>query len=256
MAKNEVTTTTANTNAVAIADADVEALLNEFAGAGTSASAEHNTIPMIYVLQTNSPQVNKRGDAYIQNAEAGDLWLKNAASPIVKGTEGALFQPVHFQWAWVEWKPNRGGFVGAHGERPADAVQKQMDPDDDRMSWVRANGNQVVETCYVYGLVNMDLPYVIPLSSSGFKVARDWNTNARARKLNGKPLPLFATKYRLTSVFRSNDRGEWFTLGFNFEEGLPSKEQIMAGLDFYKSISSGEKKAEAPHHESEAEIPF
>lgn len=253
MAKNEVTTA----NNTAVADADLDSLLNEFAGAGTSASAEHNTIPMIYVLQTNSPQVNKRGDAYIQNAEAGDLWLKNAASPIVKGTEGTIFQPVHFQWAWVEWKPNRGGFVATHSERPADADQKQLDPDDDRMSWVRSNGNLVVETCYVYGLVNMDLPYVIPLSSSGFKVARDWNTNARARKHNGKPLPLFATKYRLTTVFRSNDRGEWFTLGFNFDEGLPSKEQIMNGLEFFKSVSTGEKRAEAPHVEGgDTEIPF
>jgi hypothetical protein len=253
MAKNELTTA----NTTAVADSDIEALLNEYAGAGTSSAVEHNTVPMIYVLQSNSPQVNKRGDAYVQNAEPGDLWLKNAAEPIVKGTEGVLFQPVHFQFAWVEWKPNRGGFVATHSDRPADAEQKQIDPNDDRLSWVRnSNGNQVVETCYVYGMVNMELPYVIPLSSSGFKVARDWNTNARARKHNGKPIPLFATKYRLKTVFRSNDRGEWFTLGFDYEEGMPTKDQIMNGLEFFKSVSTGEKQAEAPQTTGDAEIPF
>lgn len=252
MAKNEVTTA----NTTAVADAEVEALLNEYAGAGTSAAVEHNTVPMVYVLQSNSPQVNKRGDAYVQDAEPGDLWLKNAAKPIVKGMEGVIFQPVHFQWAWVEWKPNRGGFVAAHNERPSDAVQKQLDPMDDRLSWVRSSGNEVVETCYVYGLVNMDVPYVIPLSSSGYKVAKDWNSNARARKHNGRPIPLFATKYRLKTVFRSNDRGEWFTLGFEFEEGMPSKEQLVNGLEFFKSVSSGDKRAENPHVEADNEIPF
>jgi hypothetical protein len=252
MTKNALKTA----ESTAVATTEVDDLLAEFAGAGTSSDAAHNVVPMVYVLQTNSPQVNKRGDAYVNGAEPGDLWLKNAVSPIVKGTEGVLFQPVSFQWAWVEWKPNRGGFVGTHLERPSDAAQKQLAPDDDRLQWVRANGNQVVETCYVYGLVDMELPYVIPLSSSGIKVAREWNTNARARKHNGKALPLFGTKYKLKTVFRSNERGEWFTLGFDFDEGLPTKEQIYNGFEFFKSIDSGEKRAEAPHAESESEIPF
>lgn len=252
MAKNEVTAV--ETKSMALLE--VEDLLNEFAGAGTSAAVEHNTVPMIYVLQSNSPQVNKRGDAYVQDAEPGDLWLKNGINPIVKGTEGVLFQPVHMQWSWVEWKPSRGGFVGTHSERPEDAEQKQLDPNSDRMTWVRGNGNEVVETCYVYGLVNMELPYVIPLSASGFRVARDWNTNARARKYNGKPLPLFATKYHLTTNFRSNEKGEWFTLGVSFSEGLPTKEQILNGMEFFKSVSSGAKRAETPHAEADADIPF
>lgn len=253
MAKNEVTTAS-NTE---IATADVDDLLNEYAGAGTSAAVEHNTVPMVYVLQSNSPQVNKRGDAYVQDAEPGDLWLKNGAKPIAKGTEGVLFQPVHFQWAWVEWKPNRGGYVAAHDERPADAQQKQMDPNDDRLTWVRNNGNECVETCYVYGLVNMELPYVIPLSASGFRVARDWNTTARAQKHNGKTLPLFATKYRISTNFRSNDKGEWFTLGFAVDPGQPSRDQMLAGLEFFKSVTSGEKRAEAETavHKDD-EIPF
>ena len=58
-------------------------------------------------------------------------------------------------------------------------------------------------------------------------------------------------------MFRSNDRGEWFTLGFNFEEGKPTNDQIMAGFEFFKSVSSGEKKAEAPHVDGgDSEIPF
>ena len=254
MAKNEVSTTAANT---AVATTEIDDILNQYAGAGTSADTAHNVVPMVYVLQSNSPQVNKRGDAYVEGAEPGDLWLKNFSKPIVKGEEGVIFQPVHFQWAYVEWKPDRGGFVAAHDERPADAVQKQLDPNDDRLSWVRSNGNLVVDTCYVYGLVNFDTPYVIPLSSSGYSVARNWNSNARARKHNGKPLPLFATVYRLKTAYRKNDRGEWNVLSPEFVEGLPTREQLTNGLEFFKSVSSGEKKAEAETAaHTDSEIPF
>lgn len=252
MTKNAIATAE-NT---ALATTAIDSILSEYAGAGTSAAVEHNTVPMIYVLQSNSPQVNKRGDSYVADAEPGDLWLKNGVRPIVKGTEGVLFQPVHFQWSWVEWKPNRGGFVATHNSRPVDAAQKQLDPNDDRLTWVRGNGNEVVETCYVYGLVDMDQPYVIPLSASGFRVAREWNSNARARKHQGQPLPLFATKYRLSTVFRTNERGEWFTLSAKFDEGLPTEPQLRAGLEFFKSVSSGEKRAEAQLTERNDDIPF
>src|SRR5208282_3781755 len=90
---------------------ETDALLQQYAGAGTSASPEHNTIPLIYVLQANSPQVAKRNPLYIEEAEAGDFWLRNAANPIVKGDKGLTFQPCHLIWAFTEWKPEREGFV-------------------------------------------------------------------------------------------------------------------------------------------------
>lgn len=250
MAKNEVTV--AATTDVAQVDAELEALLEANAGAGVSTDPSHNTIPMIYVLQTNSPQVNKRNDKYVNGAEPGDLWLKNGITPVIKGTEGVMFQPCHLDWKWVEWRPNREGFVGTHDSRPAEAKQELLNPgEDDRTQWVLPSGNLVVETCYVYGLIDMEQPYVIPLSSSGFRVARDWNTDIRNRKFHGKTLPVFGTKYRLKTVLRSNNKGEWFTLGFEFVEGLPTAQQVKQGLEFFKSVSTGEKRAE-----SETEVPF
>lgn len=235
------------TNLPATTNEELDNLLGEYSGAGTSADTAHITIPLIYVLQTNSPQVNKRNPLYVNGAEPGDLWLRNAAEPIVKGTTGVPFQPCHLVWVWVEWRPERQGFVTTHVSRPPDAKQVLEDPNDDQSKpvWVRPNGNLVIETCYVYGLINGDQPYVIPLSSSGYRVAKDWNTDMRNRKHNGKPLPVFGTKYNLTTVLRSNNKGEWFTLGFSFIPVLPPAEEVRHGLDLFKAISSGEKKAEA-----------
>ena len=228
------------------ADADLGNLLDEYAGAGTSSKAEHVTIPLVYVLQSNSPQAIKRNPAYVEGAEPGDLWFRNAAQPIHKGTDGVLFQPCHFDWAFVEWKPEREGFVAAHKTRPADAKEKLEDASDpdSRLQWVRPNGNIVVDTCYVYGLVDMERPYVIPLSSTGYRVAKDWNTDLLNRKHNGKPLPVFGTKYELRTVLRSNKKGEWFILGFDFVPGLPTAEEVKRGLAFFKAVSAGEQRAE------------
>lgn len=219
----------------------VESLLDQYAGAGSSAAAEHNTIPMVYVLQTNSPQVNKRGDAYVDGAEAGDLWVKNGVTPVRKGEEGFTFIPCMFQWSFVEWRPNREGFVASHPRRPVEATQQQLDPNDERMSWVMPNGNIVVDTCYVFGLVDETTTYVIPLSSSNYRVARDWNTDVRNRKHNGNPLPVFATRYQVKTTFRSNAKGEWFTLAFQFIEGMPSVDKMQTGLEFFKAVNAGVK---------------
>jgi hypothetical protein len=240
---------------------DIEDILAEYAGAGTSSAPEHNIVPLLYVLQSNSPAVNKRGDGYVDGAEPGDIWLRNGASPIVKGDVGVMFQPVMFQWSYVEWKPNRGGLVAVHDKRPTNAVQRKLDPSDDRLSWVTPDGNTVVDTCYVYGLIDFEEPYVIPLSSSGYRVARGWNSQAQGKKheKTGKLLPAFATKWRLKTKFKTNDRGDWFILDPVFEEGQPTVQQVINGLQFFKSISSGERKAEAESVASstvDEEIPF
>lgn len=241
---------------------ELDSILESYSGAGTSTKQEHISIPLIYVLQSNSPQVGERNPLHIENAKPGDLWLRNAASPIVSGMDGLIFQPVHFQWVVVEWKPEREGFVQIHEHRPEDAVEQLKDKDDpdSGKQWVRStNHNIVTDTCYVYGLVDMEIPYVIPLSSTGYRVARDWNTDLLNRKRNGKILPVFATKYKLRTIFRTNKKGDWFSLAFNFIPELLSIENVKRGLELFKSVSSGERRAEQEESaiaEPEPNLPF
>jgi hypothetical protein len=57
-------------------------------------------------------------------------------------------------------------------------------------------------------------------------------------------------------VLRSNNKGEWFTLGFDFIPQLPSPAAVRNGLDLFKAISSGEKKAEAEQSVTEEHDAF
>lgn len=235
-------------------------LTEQYAERGVSFKAEDQLTPLIYVLQALSPQVERRGDNYIEGAEAGDFWLRNALDPIRNGEEGIIAIPVEMFRTWIEWMPNRGGFVARHDMPPADMVSKSIRRDDgsEMNVMVRANGNFVVDTREFYILVDGD-PYVLPCSSTKHTFARQWQTMFHRFKhpWTGKVMPAFAHRYRLKTVPTSNTKGKWFGLTFE-DAGESTVNEIKLGIAFSNAIAKGERKAEAPLDggEEKQEIPF
>jgi|KBSSwiStaDraftv2_1062776.scaffolds.fasta_scaffold07344_3 hypothetical protein len=217
---------------------------------GVSTAQEDNIVPLIYVLQGLSPQVSKRNDSYIEGAEPGDIWLRNAPEPVVKGAEGLIFQPCYFYKHWVEWIPREagGGFMGTHATMPAAAKKVEDDEDPNLVKYVMPNGNEVKETRYHVGLVYTDhgsLPYVIPLSGSGHTVSRTF-MSLMANKLDesGQRYDSFEFKYKLTTKLRKNKKGEWFVFEpADFERA--NDEEFAKGQDLYNAFAAGIKKADA-----------
>jgi hypothetical protein len=236
------------------------ALTEQYAERGVSFKAEDQLVPLIYVLQALSPQVEKRGDNYIEGAEAGDFWLRNSLDPIRNGEEGIIAVPVDMFRTWIEWLPNRGGFVARHNAPPGDMVAKMIRGDDgrEREVMVRGNGNFIVDTREFYIMVDGD-PYVFPCSSTKHTFARSWQTMFHRFKhpKTGKILPAFAHKYRISTVPQSNVHGKWFGLKFE-DAGKSSLDELKAGIAFSNAIAEGERKAEAPiaSGESKEDIPF
>jgi hypothetical protein len=231
------------------------------AGKGVSTAQEDNLVPLIYVLQTNSPQVNKRDERYVEGAEPGDIWLRNATHPVIKGEEGFLFQPCHFTKDWVEWVPrdNGGGFVGRHDAAPADVkeVKDPANPNRVKYKYFRPNGNEVKETRNHMGYaVTADgaLAYAIPLTSSGHTVSREWMGLMNRQRIPGsgeKPAS-WAVYYKLRTKQRHNKDGDWFVLVAENAGGggepmwVPSLADYERGKALHEAFASGAKKAEAP----------
>ncbi len=242
--------------AVPTTDEEFERMLEADAGKnkGTSSKAEDNLVPLIYILQSNSPQVNKRSEAYIEGAEAGDIWLRHAANPIVKGDEGIVFLPAYYFKDYVEWIPrdDGGGMVGRHPKLPEDAVVEQDEKRPNRIINKTASGNDLVLTANYAGYVISDdgppLPYMLPLKSTGLTVSRTWMfmMNQKLSK-GGRPLASYANTYRLTTKHRKNKEGEWFILDVS-DEGPASKELYMMGRALEAAFASGEKRAEEEIH--------
>jgi hypothetical protein len=226
-------------------------LANRFAidaGKGLSTDQADNMVPLIYVLQAGSPQVKKGDPSRIEGAEAGDFWLRNATDPIIKGEDGLLFQHCYFDKDFVEWQPNRGGFVARHRDMPDD-VTKEVDPNNEnKIIWVRTNGNEVVETRYHVGrILNCDPPlaYILPFASTGHTVSRSWMFMMNSKQFQGNKVPAFARSYRLKTKVKTKGPNSWFMV--TVEDGnWVSAEDYAAGEALYNAFNSGAKVAEAP----------
>ena len=242
-----------NHGSTAIPDHLREALA-ESTGLGVSTSQDDNIIPMVYLLQKGSPQVDERDDDYVDGAKPGEIWLKGSLNPIRSGSDGILFQPCAFEKFWVEWKPNRGGYVNRHKHCPADAeeITVKNDKGEDVQVWARPNKNQLVETRYHYGFVGAE-PYVIPMSSTQHTVSRTWMSLMNQFKdARGNPLDSCAKLYRLTTVRREKDGNNWFVFKVD-DGGWATVEQYRAGLAFGKAILAGEKRADIDGEAADAD---
>lgn len=235
----------------AVVPAFMKGRMERDAGKGVSTAQEDNLVPLIYILQAQSPQVNKRNAAYIEGAEASDIWLRNAPDPIVRGDTGFLFQPCFFNKDWIEWVPrdSGGGFVARHLELPQDAKKIEDPKNPNRVKYIRPNQNEVVETRHHVGYViteNGPLPYVISLSGSGHTVSRQWMFMMNGAQIDGQKAPSFAKLYRLKSKERSNAAGTWFAFDVKDEGWVETDTDYQRGLELHDAFVKGEKRAEAP----------
>jgi hypothetical protein len=208
----------------------------QYAGAGVSTDAADNMVPLIYVLQPLSPQVDRRNAGeFIEGAEPGDIWLRNSAAAIAKGEQGFEFQPCYFYKEFVEWVPrdDGGGFVGRHDFKMVD-------------------GQELILTRYHAGYAlrdNQVEPYIIPFTSTGHTVSRGWMQQMNTQPWSlvpGARAPAFAYAYRITTRQRENKQGRWFQIQIGAARELADKESLDRGLALLKAFESGAKRAEEP----------
>lgn len=254
MAKNA--TALAKTDGGAVASsAPTGAMATRLSGMGAkgvSTAQEDNLVPLIYLLQDMSPQVKKKDPAYIEGAEAGDIWLRNAANPIVVGEEGFRFQPCYFTKDIVEWVPRKkgGGMVGRHDKMPANAVEAEVEGEDGNMvkRWVTPAGNELIETRYHIGFVlrpgEAPLPYTIPLKGTGHSFSKAWMFMMNSKLIEGNKVPSFACSYLIKSEFKSKGANSWhqFKIDDSDTEWMQTDADIDRGEALHDAFVRGEKK--------------
>lgn len=229
-------------------------------GGGVSTSKDDILIPMARVLQPLSPEV-LQGSQQIPNAVAGDIYIKNAPNPVLKGASGFLFQPCHFSTAVVEWKPRSqgggggGGYVARHANMPSDVVSRPHPENPDRMMQVSSRtGNVYVETRYHAGFIITDegvpMPCYVPFSSSGHQVSRAWMLLMSLKRLGGAPVDSWAAYYKFTTKMVTKNGKSWFI--FDITDGGPKKDgaatpqwaptedDFNRGEALYKALEAGE----------------
>lgn len=238
----------------------------EMTGKGVSNSAADKLIPMARVLQPLSPQVLNGNPDMIPGALAGDILIKNAPKPLIKGQQGFLFQSCFFYKDVVEWRPRTQGGGGGQGfvkrwaHEEASTVpgaREDADPrDPTKKIWVNsATGNWLVETRYHVGyIIDPELgaiPCYIPFSSTGHSVSKAWVFSMSLKNVNGKPADSFAVYYMLRTRQRTRNNQTWFVFdvtdagapdanGQPTTKWVPTKADYDRGLELQRALEAGE----------------
>ena len=210
-----------------IEDEDLLEELEGVAGAGASDRVEDRGTPLLYVAQKSSPQIDKKQDKFIKDLEAGDLF-NNLTGEFFKAEgedNGLEILPCFFRVGYVEWAPDRGGFVARH---PRDINiqamgckmwvnpnKKDAKPRGDMFEL--PNGNMLVETHDYYCVLPHNYStIIIPMSSTNLAASRQMQSfiDARKAEVGGKfiVLPAFWTRFNLQTVYRDEGEYNWYQM--------------------------------------------
>ncbi len=232
--------------------ADYIDTLAQDAGLGAEdASADDMTIPFLRIAQALSDEVDKRHSAYIKGLEVGDFF-NSATQKVWPNKKGLHLIPVLFQRKYIEWKPNRGGYVQEHNSTIMGQVTRTDGAD------LLDNGNEVVLHATWYCLV-VDLKtgeteqVVMDLSKTQHKKSRSLVTKLKSISLvNGSGQrfnpPTFYNLVHVHSVGESNDYGRWE--GWDIKMDGNVLEGVAGGVEVYNiakalhdSVAKGDIKA-------------
>lgn len=252
--KNEVSTDV---------DAELLAMAASDAGKGVSTLASDNIVPLIYILQSLSPQVLPQKQECIKpglngnkTAVAGNIWFRGTKELVDGEEEGLLVQLCHFRVVYIEWGPERGdGLKGRHDKRPEEATEVKDPKNPKKSAWVMPEtGNKIVETREHAVLVHREdgtlEPYIIAMSGSNHNAAKMWMTAIGRKTIpgtDGVRAPLFGYLWRMKTVPKTNDEGDWFAWQIEDEDSFcKDVAAYKMARQLYLDFEAGTKRADTP----------
>lgn len=172
----------------------------EHAGVGLDLSIDDLKIPFIVLAQKDSKILDPEEESYVPGGEIGQLL--NAATK--EYTDELLLVPAVKRVTYVEWLPDRGGFVAEH--LPTDPVVREARQNAVKRNEMRhpQTGNELQETRSLFCIIaDQDLNpvgyCVVAFASSKIGSWREYFTLIDTAKAT-KSSPLYAHLIRLSSV--------------------------------------------------------
>lgn len=222
----------------------------EDAGAGyQNQTADDFQIPFLSLLQKGSPQVDEEDG--LEGAKPGMI--------IDTGTD-ELFDEVEFvpaltEHAFIEWIPRDigGGFVARH-ERTSEVVVTAKAESTEFGKYSMPNGNDLVETFYVYGVIVSEgvmRPVIIAFSSKKIGIYKKWNSKNKSCMIQNEDgsksePPMFAHLTKITSAGEQNVHGKFFNFRLAPANGkvadsllAPDDERLLKAKELMELVTAG-----------------
>lgn len=193
-------------------------------------------IPRLELVQMLSPCLKKQDAAYIEDAEAGDIF-NTVTREIFKAADGVLVIPILYKKEFLIWKDRKqgGGFRGSYDSLQL-ANERIVGEDDSEHLEAVETGQQLVLIVDADGNTDESRLAMVSMSRTKFKVSKNWNSLVR---LNGGDR--FSRVYRLISVDDKNANGDEYKNFGVMAAGFPEEAAYLLAEEQYAAISSGEK---------------
>lgn len=270
MAKKAV----AKKKAVELSLVSNDILLQDDGSGLESVDSQDLMIPRIALLQSGSPQVEKRNAQFIEGAEVGHIF-NTVTRSVTDGEKGITVVPIKYRRAYIEWKPRSvgGGFVKDYGNDAT--ILDSCEQDKETFRHITSDGNEIVTTgeyfIFLIGENGAYEPAVLSMTGSQLKKSRRWNSMMNQLRLEkpdktGYFTPaMFYSAFHLTTVPEENDKGTWFGWDIGMLYGdkggiinnLAGGEEIyMAARAFKERAAQGDVQVHDGDDASEEDVPF
>jgi hypothetical protein len=207
---------------------EIVAAYSQYEGQGfENATPADFSIPFIQIIQALSPEARN-------GVKQGSIYNRVTCEEI-DGQVGVLFCPAITRHVYCEWVPRTqgGGFVAHHD--PNSKQVRNAIAASTTFGKYTLNGNDLVETYYVYGIcINKEgstLESAISFTSTKTKQYRLWMTLARSSTLQVSArktiqAPLFAYLYRLTTALEQNKKGTYYNWRIKQEKLVDTQSDV------------------------------
>ena len=223
-------------------------------------SQDELEIPFLRVVQKGSPQVDEDKPNYIEGLKPGQFF--NTASDVIYGDQIKVQVHGYFH-NYTIWKGDKGvgEFQGTMTTEEYRAFEKTVTLDRDGGDMVHTvDGDQMRYTDTHNFIVSLpehedDGIMIYPLSSTGCKAAKKWNTLNNGRRVNGRPTKRYATLWELKTAGFEKNGYSWKQLSQIKPLGWVTPELNEFGKsfeDFAKAIKDQGVKYESEHPGTES----
>lgn len=220
-----------------------------------------SSVPFISLLQALSPEVDPKSEERLPGAEQG-MFHNTVSHQLYAGDTGFVFVPCESVHLIVEWVPRKagGGLKGIHQPTSQIVVDAIAANGGSIVKLKTKDGNDLVETFYVYGFVladdgSIDSIACLAFTSTKIKSYKDMIYRLRTAKVKA---PLFAHRVRVTSVGQKNASGSFYNFkiepaidGDVMKSLIPPKDAagnpnplLIAGKRLNDEVRGGKRKAD------------
>lgn len=186
--------------------------ISKYAGAGTEELESSSSMPLLNIIQSNSPQLISQKDQFIEGSKAGDIFY----APTQEVVEQPIrFVPSAFRTLYVEWKPRNqgGGIVGMHPLTIKTDPRYAQGKDPARPYKESLGENDLEKTTYVLGTIEINgtmTPAMVALKSAGLRAARQLQGDIRKFRYADTDIapPVFAQSWAIVAKYEESKDGD------------------------------------------------